>query len=66
MENDENAIDETSDGFLQSVRVSMVRLLAHIRNVAWGTGWGEVTLTFKNGKLDEISSRQTEKVREGQ
>lgn len=63
-EADEKTVYETPEGFLQSVRVSMTRLLAHIRNVAWGTGWGEVVLTFKAGKLDEISSRQTEKVRD--
>ncbi len=41
------------------------RLLFHLANVLNGTGWGEVTITLKNGRVDEIDSRMREKPRQG-
>ena len=39
------------------------QLCFHLEQVVNGTGWGEVVVTIKAGRVDEISSRQTEKVR---
>jgi len=40
------------------------RLVFHLANVINGTGWGEVRVTLKNGRMDEISSTMTEKPRQ--
>jgi hypothetical protein len=37
------------------------RLLFHIANITNGTGWGEVKISLKDGKMIEISSTMTEK-----
>ena len=39
------------------------RLLFHISGVMNGTGWGEVKISLKEGKMIEISSTMTEKPR---
>lgn len=32
------------------------RLVFHLANVINGTGWGEVRVSLKNGRMDEISA----------
>lgn len=39
------------------------RVLFHLANTINGTGWGEIKITIKNGKMDEVSSMMTEKPR---
>lgn len=39
------------------------RLLFHLAQVINGTGWGEISITIKNGRMDEISSLMREKPR---
>ena len=39
------------------------RLLFHLANIINGTGWGEVKISLKEGKMIEISSTMTEKPR---
>jgi len=40
------------------------RLVFHMANVINGTGWGEVRISLKNGRMDEISSTMTERPRQ--
>lgn len=39
------------------------RLLFHIAGIINGSGWGEINITVKNGRMDEISSTMREKPR---
>jgi len=39
-------------------------LVFHMANVINGTGWGEVRISLKNGRMDEISSTMTERPRQ--
>lgn len=41
----------------------LARVLFHIEAIAAGTGWGEVVVTLKNGRIDEIASTMREKRR---
>lgn len=36
------------------------RVLFHLAGIVNGTGWGEVKITIKNGRMNEISSTMTE------
>ena len=39
------------------------RLLFHLAGVINGTGWGEIHITIKGGKLDQIDATQHDKPR---
>jgi len=36
------------------------RILFHLAGIINGTGWGEIKITIKNGRMNEISSTMTE------
>ncbi len=40
------------------------RLIFHLAQVINGTGWGEVNIVLKNGRMDEINSTMREKPRQ--
>lgn len=42
------------------------RVIFHLSNIIDGTGWGEVHISIRNGRLDEIAATMRDKPRKNQ